>query len=81
MLILSVVTGKLTKPWKPEIIIIVWNEWNEKAIRYVKYYTKLQSSMITSLWFNVGCWHVLIIFKIAPNTINIPELFQAFMVL
>ena len=80
MLILSVVTAKLTKPWKPEIIIIVWNEWNEKAIRYVKYYTKLQSSMITSLWFNVGCWHVLIIFKIAPNTINIPELFQVFMV-
>ena len=52
----------------------------KKPIRYVKYYTKLQSSMIISLWFNVAGWHVLIIFKIAPNTINIPELFQVFMV-
>ena len=30
-------------------------------------------SVITSLWFNVACWHVLIILKIAPNAINIPE--------
>lgn len=44
----TVVTVKLTKPWKPEVIIIVWNVIGVqgKTIRYVN--TKLISPMITS---------------------------------